>query len=368
MEPATRGRRVGIRRTQPGGAETNVSNPYEIRRVDPDRTADWGQFVEDHPAATVFHSRAWLVAVESAFGYDPRHVLVYETGGTDPVGAVPGFSIPGIAGRSVLNPFCEYGFPLLAADVDPVPVLQVLSADVGPLGARILKDAEWTDIGGYNPAGYGAVPTGEVIRLDTARPFETVRETSFSAEARRCVRSARVDLTVRPGSISAYHSLYLETMRRLGSPQFPEAFLLDLAAELGDDLLVLLAEREGEVVGGLLALDHGETRVIWGSASRREAWDLHPNHRLYAAAIRDACETDLAVVDFGRSRPGTGVHGFKRQFGGRRSSLVSFVAPPHRAGRASLSGYGRVASVAERLGPLLTHPAIGPRLKRFVHE
>ena len=346
-----------------------MPNPYEIRPVTAADREAWTSVVADHPSATVFHTWAWLRAVDSVFRYEPDHYLVYETGGDDPVGVVPGFSVAGTGGATVVNPFCEYGFPLLAEGVDPVPVLRALAADLDPLGARVLKDAGWTGNRAYNAAGYGAVRTGEVIRLDTDRGFAEVRENSFTGEARRCLRlSTEAGVTVRPASVEEYYPLYLATMRRLGSPQFPEAFFRDLAAELADDCLVLVADHEGETVGGLLALDHAGTRMVWSNASRQDAWDRHPNHRLYAAAIEDACETDIEVVDFGRSRPESGVHDFKAGFGGQRSPLASFVAPPHRAGRASLEGYGKAAAVAERLSPVFTHPAVGPQLKRFIHE
>jgi CelD/BcsL family acetyltransferase involved in cellulose biosynthesis len=346
-----------------------MPNPYEIRSVTPADRDVWGTVVDGHPSATVFHTWAWLRAVDSAFRYDPDHFLVYETGGHDPVGAVPGFSVQGAGGRTVVNPFCEYGFPLLAEDVDPVPVLRALAGDLGSLGARVLKDAGWTGNRAYNAAGYGAVRTGEVIRLDTDRDFAAVRERSFTGEARRCLRlSTEAEVTVRPAGVDEYYPLYLETMRRLGSPQFPAAFFRDLAAELADDCLVLVADHDGETVGGVLALDHAGVRMVWSNASRRTAWNLHPNHRLYAAAIEDACRTDIEVVDFGRSRPESGVHEFKTGFGGQRSPLASFVAPPGRAGRASLEDYGEAAAVARRLSPVITDPAVGPRLKRFIHE
>lgn len=346
-----------------------MPSQYELRRVTRDDRERWAAFVDDHPSATVFHSWAWLTAVDSSFAYDPAHVLVYETGGDDVVAAVPGFSVPGVAGRTVVNPFCEYGFPLIATGADESAVLRALGADVDLLGARVLKDAGWTRIGGYNAAGYGAVRTGEVIRLDTARPYDEVREASFSSEARRCVRVAtEAGVTVRPGSVSEYYPLYLATMRRLGSPQFPESFFADLAAELADDCTVLLADHDGETVGGVLLLDFDGGRMVWSNASRKHALGHHPNHRLYAAAIEDACLSGVETVDFGRSRPGTGVHEFKTQFGGQRSPLASFVTPPHRAGRASLEGYGRAAAVAERLSPVVTNPVVGPRLKRFIHE
>jgi len=345
-----------------------VSVTYESRPATAEDRDRWREFVADHPAATVFHTWEWLRAVGDAFGYEPAARIV--TGGTDDaVGVVPGFSIPGIGGRTVVNPFCEYGFPLLADGVDTVAVLRKIGGGLGRLGARILKDAGWTGVSGYNAAEYGAVRTGETIRLDTDRAFDAVRERSFNGEARRCVRSAvESGVSVRPASVTEYYPLYLATMRRLGSPQFPEDFFVNLAGELGDDLAVFVAEHDGAPIGGILMLDFDGTRMIWSNASREDAWEFHPNYRLYAAAIEDACATDIDVVDFGRSRPGTGVHGFKRQFGGASTPLASFVTPPHRANRASLEGYGRAAAIAERLSPVVTNPVVGPRLKRFIHE
>lgn len=118
-----------------------MSNLYELRPVTEADRDRWQTFVADHPAATVFQSWAWTAAVDSSFAYDPAHYLVYETGTSTLVGAVPGFSISGVGGRAVVNPFCEYGFPLLDEDADTVAVLRALGADVGLLGTRVLKDA-----------------------------------------------------------------------------------------------------------------------------------------------------------------------------------------------------------------------------------
>lgn len=342
---------------------------YESRPARPADRERWSSFVADHPEATPFHTWAWQRAVGDALGYEPAHRIVTERGTADPVAIVPGFSIPGIAGRTVTNPFCEYGFPLFAEGVDTVAVLRDLADNLGRLGARILTDVGWTGISGYNAAGYGAVRTGNVSRLDTDRAFDAVRERSFSGAARRRIRSAAErGVTVRPASVTAYYPLYLATTRRLGSRQLPRDFFVELADAFGDDLAVFVAEHDGDVLGGILMLDFDGTRTIWSNAFREDAREFHPTYRLYATAVEDACATALAVVDFGRSRPGTGVHDLKRQFGGTASPLAGFVTPPHRVNRASPDGGGPMAALAERLSPAVTNPVVGSRLTRFSHE
>ena len=325
---------------------------------------EWETFVEDHPTATVFHTPEWAAAVETAFGYEPRHTLFTDTDSDAVRALIPGFSVREGIGHSVINPFCEYGFPLVDEETTPVSVLSALEDET-----RIVKDAGWSGVNGYNQAGYGGVSTGTTIRLSLDRSFETLWESAFEKDIRRCVRTARDHgVTVTEATVNEFYPLYIETMRRLGSPQFPETFFVSLADRLEDGATVLLAERAGEPIAGVFLFEWDNTTMVWTPVSERAHWDHRPNHLLYVESIERACRAGRSVVDFGRSRRGSSVHDFKAQFGGFEYPLVSFVRPPERAGRASLDGYGQLAAITPRLAPLITHPTVGPKLKGFIHE
>jgi CelD/BcsL family acetyltransferase involved in cellulose biosynthesis len=334
-----------------------------VRSVSPVRDAEWTEFVADHPAATVFHTGEWASAVETAVGYDPSHLwLTDRSGGIRAV--VPGFAVRDGIGSSILNPFCEYGFPLVAESISDAAVLSRLRDGT----TRVVKDAGWSGVSGYNSTGYGGVRTGSSIRLELDRPSETLWE-SFDRDVRRCVRTARDhDVRVVDGTVDEFYPLYLDTMRRLGSPQFPEAFFAALADELGESVTILLAERAGETIAGVLLFEWGGTTTVWTPVSKRAHWEHRPNHLLYVEAIERACAAGRSTVDFGRSRRGSSVHAFKAQFGGFEHPLMSFVTPPQHAKRASLDGYGRLAPLTRRLAPLIAHPSVGPKLKRAIHE
>ncbi|PSP64439.1 exosortase [Halobacteriales archaeon QH_8_64_26] len=328
----------------------------------------WDTFVRNHLEATVFHTREWLEAVEATFGYEPRHRLLHDATG-EVVGVLPGFVVPDPPAYSVLNPFCEYGFPLLADRVDGAAVLSTVADGVGRLGALVIKDVDWSGVRGYSTAGYGGTSTGTVHRLDADRPFEEVRESAFAKQARQRTRAAEDHgVDVVEGDVETFYPLYVDTMERLGSPQFPSTFFEALDARLGEALTVLVAEAEGRPIGAMFLLKWGDVSMIWGNGSKASSWELRPNHLLYTRAIERACRDDSSVVDFGRSRQDSGVHEFKSQFGGTTRSLTSFVTPPHRSTRASLEGYERLAPVTSRLAPLITHPSVGPALKRLIHE
>lgn len=368
----TLGHWVGIRpvaRLAFFGGESRMSNGLELRRVPETDRSPWESFVERHPKATVFHASGWLEAVRYTFGYEPRHRLVYNSDGSEPVGAIPGFVVPEFAGKSVVNPFCEYGFPLIDERLDDAAVLEPLSRQLGPLGAMILKDTDWSGIRGYARAGYGGVRTGTSIRIDADRPYRDVRDAAFDRDVRRCVRRAeRHGVEVREGILEEFYPMYLETMRRLGSPQFPRRFFDALLEQLQESVTILLATRRGQLLGGMLLLEWRATTIPWTVASDRDYWTHRPTHLLYVRTIERACESDRTVVDLGRSRRGSGVHDFKAQFGGVPHPLVSFVAPPQRTGRASLEEYGRAAALTTRLGPVITQSTVGPALKEFIHE
>lgn len=334
--------------------------------VERPKDADWERFVAEQPSATVFHTLGWKRAVESAFGYPPRYRLVTDDGRI--VAAVPGFEVPSLFGTVITTPFGEYGFPLIDGESDPV--LQALAESTAPLEALVLKESHWSETTGYATAGFGGVETGICLQLDVERPFEAVREDSFTGGARRNVRKARENgVTIREGdSFDAYYRLYLATMRRLGSPPFPLAFFEALCRELAENVTVLLAVHDGRVIGGLFAFEYGARCLVWGNVSEPAEWERKPNDLLYAEIIRRACESDVSVVDFGRNEPESNVHTFKTEFGGEETQLTSLVYPPGRSDVASIEGYKRAAPLARRLAPLIANRTIGPRLKWWVHE
>lgn len=346
------------------------SEPATPIRLTRGANDEWTAFVSDHSAGTVFHTQGWTRTVENVFGYAPHHLLFrgLDTGRT--VGVFPCFEVPTVLGRTMTNPFCEYGFPLVDSDAAFAGVVERLTEIVGRFDAIVIKARPGGIHPDYHSAGFGGVPTGTSLRLRLDRPFDDVRSSVFDKDVRRCLRiGERAGVEVAPvDDVDTYYPLYLDTMRRLGSPPFPRRFFRELSAQLGDSLTLLVARVDGEPAGGVLVLEHGGTSYLWNGASRQDYWDDKVNHVLYAEAIRHAAEADQAEFDFGRSKAGSGVHKFKSGFGGRPHELTSLVYPPHRAGRASIDRFRLLAPLARLLSPVIAHRTVGPRLKRWIAE
>jgi CelD/BcsL family acetyltransferase involved in cellulose biosynthesis len=347
---------------------TSAAN-LETAPLSPDSRDDWRAFVGSHAASTAYHTLAWKRAVEQSIGYDSRYQFVYDDS-EEIQAVVPTFETPETLGRSLTNPFCEYGYPLVADRERSSAVLATLSTVPRGRGALILKDAHRSGVQGYHENGYAGVETGVTYELSTAYSFDFLWENSFNNDARSNVRTARDGgVEVREESdIASYYDLYLQTMARLGSPPFPRSFFGALADQFGDSFRMFLAEMDGRDIGGLLCLDHDGVRHVFSNASDPDALDRRPNERLYAAAIESACEGSLSRVDFGRTEPGSELAAFKAKFGASDSPLSSFVTPARFVSRASISEYKQLEPITRTLAPVLTHPRIGPALKRWVHE
>jgi CelD/BcsL family acetyltransferase involved in cellulose biosynthesis len=357
------------------GAVESHDDPSELRIEvigddGPAREA-YASLVADHGASTAFHTLAWRQAVRAVFGYEPRFRLLRNRRG-EPVAAVPGFRVPEPIGSSVANPFCEYGYPLVSADVDfgPPAVLERLASTVNPLGALVIKESPLSGIHGYDPAGYGGVETGCTIRLSVDLGFDRLWDDVFDTEIRRNVRRAqRAGVTVETSDdVEAFYRLYVDTMRRLGSPQFPRSFVTALSQAFGDGFDLRIATLDGNPVAGTISLRHNGTRHLLLNGSDRDFEEACPNYALCVDYIERACQSELSVVDFGRTEIDSAVHEFKRQFGGTEYPLVSFVTPPARTSRADVSGLKALAPLTQAIAPAITHPAVGPTLKRLVHE
>jgi len=137
-------------------------------------------------------------------------------------------------------------------------------------------------------------------------------------KARTHVRRARKGgVTVVRGHqwIPAFHRIYQQNMRRLGTPAFNLSFVRAVAESFGGDLEGYCAVWRGRVIGGLVTLDFKDTVWMPWASSLRQYSKLSPNNLLYWTAIEQACRRGYHWFDFGRSLKESGPLRFKLQWG-----------------------------------------------------
>jgi len=66
----------------------NTIASHTVHVLDPLTDPRWPEFIERHPAASVFHSRGWLRALQMTYGYEP--LAVTTSGPTEPLTVLHG--------------------------------------------------------------------------------------------------------------------------------------------------------------------------------------------------------------------------------------------------------------------------------------
>jgi lipid II:glycine glycyltransferase (peptidoglycan interpeptide bridge formation enzyme) len=207
------------------------------------------------------------------------------------------------------------------------PCVPVSSADV-------LRRCGVVPVGGMNPSVGGTQPKF-VMRLDLSPGLDTVFE-GFKPDYRNRIRKApRRGVTVREGATPeewrGWYDLLLETAARqhfrVRAYSYFEAIRDDLAGSCRS--ILLLAEREGRQLGGILCLRYGATFWYLYGGMNEEGREHYCGYLLQWAAMQRAAADGCTTYDFrgvappdAEDSPLYGLNRFKSGFG---PELVEWV-------------------------------------------
>ena len=317
--------------------------PAAVRAATPD---EWAAAYVASRDATFFHGPRWSQIV-SEYAGDHRPAPVHVEG-DDGLTAVLGITtvptgLPGIRKRLVSPEGCCGGW--CAADRP--------SGSQAELLARILSEGDvvWR-IGphdAYIPDH--AVPGArlETTHLVDLRGGAAAARATWKPGARRGVgRAERAGVTVRTGQGAddwdTYRLLYRRTVARWSSPlRVYDDRLFEIVPRVAaDEVLLLLAERNGEPCAGAIVFLHGQVASGWHSA-------LDPGvapgamNALHWEAIEALERCGVGLYDLLGSGPLAGVVAFKESIGG--------VPHPVRAVVRSTRAVAVARAAKRRFGP-----------------
>ncbi len=286
-----------------------------IHSLTPDTFGEWGGYCAAHADATLFHELGWKRAVERAFGHRSIYLLARRADRV--VGILPLFEIRSvIGGRFLLSvPYATYG-GIVADDASAAGGLFEEAKRIA--AERNANTIEMRSIRAALPS-LGVERTHAMFRKALPAEADAVLAT-FPRKARAAARRAseRYDLTVEfdHEALPIVWRLYVRSMRRLGSVNYPYAFFEALVSSHGERSIVQLVRYEGRPVAGLLTFIHRRTVLPYfaGMDERADVYGL--NNYLYWQSMRWGVESGYALYDFGRTRvDNTGCFDFKRLCG-----------------------------------------------------
>lgn len=322
--------------------------------------SDWNAFVDAAADGSTFHRWEWRELYNGHYRHQTPYLAAYRHGTL--AGVLPLVRVKSLAfGHYLVSmPYVSYGGPLGDAEAQ-----RALSAHA----ASIANGAKLVELRSRAPIDTALTLVSRkitVVRDIVPGDYETTFK-QFDSKLRSQVRRAeREGLEIRFGrdQAAAYHRVFAEHMRDLGSPAHGLAFFERLADILGERAWIGVAWLGDEPVAGGFAIENGtEVEISWASALRRHS-KIAPNMALYGAFVRRACERGFAAFNFGRCTPGSGTHRFKKQWGSRDEPLAWYQnsgsgvgAPPN----PDQGAYGTAVKVWQRLPLAITTP-LGARL------
>lgn len=279
---------------------------------------EWDAFVAASPAATPFHSRAWMEAVSPATGHR-THVLAARDGAGVITGILPLHHIKSPLFGSALasSGFAVGGGILTEDDRSAAPLAHAAVSLASQLGVATVELR-----GGPAPSA-PCWSVEDEIYAGFARPLaadDAAELLAIPRKQRAEVRKALdSDLTITTGSSDAeqrdHYRVYATSVRNLGTPVFPRALFAEVLARFGDAADILTVRDKDRAIASVLSLYwRGTVMPYWGGGLA-EARKTRANELMYFALMRHARARGCIRFDFGRSKVGTGPFAYKKNWG-----------------------------------------------------
>jgi FemAB-related protein (PEP-CTERM system-associated) len=278
--------------------------------------AAWDAYVDAHPAATPFHTRAWCQAITRATGHK-HHLIAQRNAAGRIVGLLPLHHVRSpLFGQALVASGFAVGGGILADCDDIAAVLAEAAVDLAAsLGVPSIE------------LRGGPLPDGWHVEQDVYAGFARDLATDEEAELLAIPRKQRAevrkalasDLNVTVGTDEehrrAHYRVYATSVRNLGTPVFPRSLFSQVLDAFGADADILNVHQDGEVVASVLSLYwRGTVMPYWGGGLA-SARSLRANELMYFALMNHARSKGCTRFDFGRSKLGTGPFAYKKNWG-----------------------------------------------------
>lgn len=339
--------------------------------IDPLTDPRWPDLVARHPQASVFHTTAWLQALQRTYGYQP---VAFTT-------SAPGASLEDavafcgvrswLTGRRLVSlPFADHCEPLTTS----AGAIEGIAAHLDDRRRR----GEW-DYVEFRPRtdrtpsaqGLSASERFWFHQLDLTPGEETLfagfHKTAIQHQIHRAERERlSYDEGCDPQLLDTFYQLLVVTRQRHQLPPQPPAWFRHLADAFGGAMKIRVARRDGRAVAAIVTLRHRDVMVYKYAASDARFHSLGGTQLLLWKTIQDARSTGCALLDFGRSdTDNQGLVVFKDRWGATRSTITYWRYAPAAVSHSSWRGYA-MAGARQLLGhaPRLCRVAAGRFLYR----
>jgi FemAB-related protein (PEP-CTERM system-associated) len=343
----------------------------KVIQLTKDHEAQWDDFVEHHPRATMYHLVGWKTVFESVFNYRSFYLLAMNDRG-EIEGILPMFQMADIFQRKYLvsNPFSNFaGVCANTPDTESALVEQAIKI-AGEINAQYVEFRQLESRLNHDLPGKDSFVT---LMLKLPASSDAVMK-SLSSRNRNKIRKAEksnfeTDLGMH--YLDEFYDIYGKNLRHLGTPVFPLAMFKAVAQIFASRVELLVLKLNGKPVSGMFLFKFKKMISEPWVASLREYNKIYVNNFLYWQAIDYACRHGFEIFDFGRSTIDAGTYVFKAQWGAEPVPLrYQYHLNKARAipiVDAVNNKYQIAIDIWKRL-PLAFTNFVGPKLVRYLPE
>jgi CelD/BcsL family acetyltransferase involved in cellulose biosynthesis len=316
-----------------------------VYELDPLQDPRWAELVQRHADASVFHTMAWLAALQRTYGYQP--VVLTTSPPADPLH--DGVALCKVRSwltghRLVSLPFADHCEPLVHSD----EALHAIAARLD----EIRRDGEWRYVE-LRPRSSRLATTSGLAASDrfwmhdlALLPTENALFGRFQKDSiqRKIHRARREDLSYEEGLgetlLREFYRLLLLTRRRHQLPPQPLDWFRNLAECFESSMKVRVARRGDTSIAAIVTLRHRDVMVYKYGASDAALHHLGGMHLLLWNTIKEARATGCTSLDLGRCETDNqGLAIFKERWGAVRSEMTYWRYGGKRRSHHALRAY-----------------------------
>jgi len=341
--------------------------PPTVLPLQADVADQWDRFALEHRKGTFFHLLGWKRVIEKTFGYEACYFVAQRGGRL--TGIAPFFFVSNwVIGRCLLSlPLAVYGGICAEDEASEQALLNqvkelALQRGVDFLELRNRKGGPFP--GSHSNQRYVTFTTPLSPDPD-ANVKRLPKDTRYMIrKAERGGLRAQGDLD----QLDKFYEIFALSMRRHGTPVFPQALFKNLAQEFPGQCDLLLVYAGAQAVTGVFSFLFRDTILPYYTGAGPLAPGLAANNFMYAELMKRASVAGMRNFDFGRSKKGTGAYAFKSQWSMQVEPLDYQIFLVRRKTVPNFSPVNPKFELATRVWkrlPLSLTKWIGPRVVRW---
>lgn len=308
----------------------NTIVSHTVHLLDPLTDPRWPGFIEQHPAASVFHSRGWLRTLQTTYGYEPLAVTTSIP--TERLTNALLFCVvrSWVTGdRMVSLPFSDHCEPLVTHSQEFIDLVTFVEE------MRKAQGLKYVELRSTNTL----LPFDSTLNRGTSyclhkldlRPglddlYRGFHKDCIQRKIRRAEKERlSYEVGVDGSMIDRLFHLMKLTRARHRVPTQPIEWFRNLVSCLGSDIRIRLASKAGNPVAGILTLSGGKHLVYKYGASDADWNHLGGMAMLFWEVIKEAKQSGIESLDLGRSDgDNAGLIAFKERWAAERTELTTW--------------------------------------------